>query len=122
MGAPTLASTDSRGTAERIGVFAVVVDAKDDVAIAFYEKHGFISLQNVERRLFLPMETARRSGIHRRPSFSSSDSPNPCRRNSSLIRRPTRSKRPLIICCVAAISSAARFDSTCRIFTPIGLA
>ena len=47
-------------TAERIGVFAVVVDAKDDAAIAFYEKHGFISLQDVERRLFLPMETARK--------------------------------------------------------------
>ncbi len=36
---------------------AVVVDAKDDRAIDFYLKYGFIELPNVERRLFLPMAT-----------------------------------------------------------------
>lgn len=33
----------------------VVVDAKDDSALAFYRKYGFIDLPQVERRLFLPM-------------------------------------------------------------------
>lgn len=36
---------------------AVVVDAKDDDALSFYRKYGFIPLPLVERRLFLPMGT-----------------------------------------------------------------
>jgi predicted GNAT family N-acyltransferase len=35
---------------------AVVVDAKDEVAKAFYEKHGFIELPEHPSRLFLPMK------------------------------------------------------------------
>lgn len=35
--------------------FAVIVDAKDDNAKRFYQKHGFIPLQG--NRLFLPMKT-----------------------------------------------------------------
>jgi ribosomal protein S18 acetylase RimI-like enzyme len=34
-----------------------VVDAKDEAAVGFYEKYGFIDLPKVERRLFLPMGT-----------------------------------------------------------------
>jgi hypothetical protein len=36
---------------------AVVVDAKDDQAVAFYKEYGFIQLAKVEKRLFLPMGT-----------------------------------------------------------------
>lgn len=36
---------------------AVVVDAKDEPAVNFYRKYGFIELPKVERRLFLPMGT-----------------------------------------------------------------
>jgi ribosomal protein S18 acetylase RimI-like enzyme len=36
---------------------AVVVDAKDDNAVAFYRKYGFLELPKVARRLFLPMGT-----------------------------------------------------------------
>lgn len=36
---------------------AVVVDAKDDAAITFYKKYGFLDLPKIERRLFLPMGT-----------------------------------------------------------------
>jgi ribosomal protein S18 acetylase RimI-like enzyme len=36
---------------------AVVVDAKDDAAVAFYKKYGFLELPKVEKRLFLPMDT-----------------------------------------------------------------
>jgi predicted GNAT family N-acyltransferase len=35
----------------------VVVDAKDEAALAFYRKYGFIELPKVNRRLFLPMGT-----------------------------------------------------------------
>ncbi len=37
-----------------IGIFAVVVDAKDDLAAAFYESYDFARLPNSPHRLFLP--------------------------------------------------------------------
>jgi len=40
---------------EQIGSVAVVVDAKDDQAKAFYEHFQFIPLVNYSHRLFLPM-------------------------------------------------------------------
>jgi GNAT superfamily N-acetyltransferase len=39
----------------RIGAAAVVVDAIDDNAVAFYRHFGFPSLADAPRRLFLPM-------------------------------------------------------------------
>lgn len=36
---------------------AVVVDAKNDSAVSFYKKYGFLELPKIERRLFLPMGT-----------------------------------------------------------------
>lgn len=36
---------------------AVIVDAKDDTAVAFYKKYGFLELPKVAKRLFLPMGT-----------------------------------------------------------------
>jgi predicted GNAT family N-acyltransferase len=45
---------------ERIGSFAVVVDAQDEGAAAFYRKYGFIDLPKVPRRLFLPLKTIER--------------------------------------------------------------
>jgi len=38
----------------------IIVDAKDDSAVSFYWKYGFLNLPNVERRLFLPMGTVER--------------------------------------------------------------
>ena len=35
----------------------VVVDAKDDGAVSFYRKHGFIPFGGFTRKLFLPMKT-----------------------------------------------------------------
>jgi GNAT superfamily N-acetyltransferase len=40
-----------------IAAMAVVVDAKDDRARAFYEKYGFRRFVDHEYRLFLPMKT-----------------------------------------------------------------
>lgn len=41
--------------AEAIGAMAVIVDAKDDGAAAFYAQYGFEPLPEHERRMFLPM-------------------------------------------------------------------
>ena len=39
-----------------LAVYAVVVDAKDEQAQAFYEHFGFIELPGAKRRLFYPVE------------------------------------------------------------------
>ena len=43
-----------------LAVYAVVVDAKDERARAFYEHFGFIVLPDYATRLFLPMSTLQR--------------------------------------------------------------
>lgn len=45
--------------AERIGVFAVDLFAKDEDATRFYQKYGFIPLQDDPSHLYLPMATVR---------------------------------------------------------------
>lgn len=40
---------------------AVVVDAKDDSAVSFYERYGFIRFIDQPRRLFLPMAVIQRT-------------------------------------------------------------
>lgn len=47
----------SLDTSKQLASAAVVVDAKDDAAIAFYKKYGFLDLPKIKRRLFLPMGT-----------------------------------------------------------------
>jgi ribosomal protein S18 acetylase RimI-like enzyme len=42
---------------QRIASMAMVVDAKDDPAKAFYKKYGFLELPDHPNRLFLPMKT-----------------------------------------------------------------
>ena len=41
-----------------VGAFALIVDAKDRAAVAFYEANGFVPIPNEARRLFLPIATA----------------------------------------------------------------
>ena len=43
--------------AASIAAMAVVVDAKDAAAAAFYQRYGFVQLSASEGRLFLPMKT-----------------------------------------------------------------
>lgn len=43
--------------AVHVAAMAVVVDAKDDTAAAFYRHFGFLPLQTEPRRLYLPMKT-----------------------------------------------------------------
>jgi predicted GNAT family N-acyltransferase len=41
----------------QIGIVAVIVDAKDENAVTFYEHFGFIKLSENNHRLFLPINT-----------------------------------------------------------------
>jgi ribosomal protein S18 acetylase RimI-like enzyme len=47
----------SRAASEQVASFAVVVDAKDEPAVAFYRKYGFRALPSTKGRLFQPMTT-----------------------------------------------------------------
>ena len=42
---------------EQVASAAVIVDAKDEEALTFYKKYGFLELPKIPRRLFLPMAT-----------------------------------------------------------------
>lgn len=44
-------------SSKQIASAAVVVDAKDELAVGFYKKFGFIELPKVERRVFMSMAT-----------------------------------------------------------------
>ncbi len=44
-----------------VGLYAVIVDAQDDVAKAFYLKYGFIALGEYPLTLFLPLATIARA-------------------------------------------------------------
>jgi len=58
--------------AERIGVFAVDLFAKDDDAKSFYLKYGFIPLRDDAFHLYLPIATVRAMFL---PAASPSDAP-----------------------------------------------
>jgi GNAT superfamily N-acetyltransferase len=48
---------------DRVGIMAVVVDAIDDQAVAFYLHHQFIPLLDDPRHLILPVATIRKLGL-----------------------------------------------------------
>lgn len=55
LGAALLADALDRAIHSEIAAYALVVDAKDDVAAAFYRHHGFIALPDTLLTLFLPL-------------------------------------------------------------------
>lgn len=46
-----------------LAIHAVVVDALNDRAAAFYQRYGFLALSGEQRRLFLPLETFEKLGL-----------------------------------------------------------
>jgi predicted GNAT family N-acyltransferase len=46
------------GAAQSVAAFAIVVDAKDNAAIAFYRTFGFVQFPSTPNRLFLLAQTA----------------------------------------------------------------
>lgn len=59
LGGALLADALARVLRSEIAAHALVVDAKDEAAVAFYRHHGFIALPDSARTLFLPLATAR---------------------------------------------------------------
>ena len=55
LGSALLADAAVRAARSEVAVFALVVDAKDDAAAAFYRNHGFESFGGKARRLFVPL-------------------------------------------------------------------
>ena len=58
LGGAMLADAASRALQSPPAVFALLVDAKNDDAVAFYRRYGFRPLTSQSRTLFLPMATA----------------------------------------------------------------
>ena len=58
LGATLLADALTRALRAEIPAFALIVDAKDEKAAAFYRHHGFLALQSDPLTLFLPLATA----------------------------------------------------------------
>jgi len=58
LGAALLGDALRRVMASPPAAYALLVDAKDDLAVAFYRHHGFIALARQPMTLFLPVSTA----------------------------------------------------------------
>lgn len=61
LGGALLADALDRAARSEIAAYALMVDAKDKVAVAFYQHHGFIALPGSPRTLFLPLATVQPS-------------------------------------------------------------
>lgn len=57
LGSALLWDAGMRALRSEIAAFALVVDAKDEAAEAFYLHHGFVTLGNHPRQLVLPLAT-----------------------------------------------------------------
>lgn len=62
LGGALLADALARAARSEIAAYALMVDAKDKAAEAFYRHHGFIVLPDSTLTLFLPLATAVISG------------------------------------------------------------
>jgi GNAT superfamily N-acetyltransferase len=58
LGAALLFDAITRAARADAAIFAILVDAKDDAAAAFYRHHGFAPFAARPRNLFLPLGTA----------------------------------------------------------------
>lgn len=58
LGRALIADAIIRTKSFRIGAYALIVNAKDERASAFYAANGFASIPDEARRMFLPMATA----------------------------------------------------------------
>jgi predicted GNAT family N-acyltransferase len=49
--------------AEKVGIYAIELFALTESAKKFYLKYGFVSLEDDDKHLYLPIETLRKSGL-----------------------------------------------------------
>ena len=61
LGGALLADALDRAARSEIAAYALVVEAKDEAAAAFYRHHSFIALPDSPHTLFLPLATVRPS-------------------------------------------------------------
>jgi hypothetical protein len=61
LGSALLADALDRAARAEIAAYALVVEAKDDSAAAFYRHHGFIALPDAPMKLFLPPATVNKA-------------------------------------------------------------
>ena len=61
LGAALLADAATRALKADAAAFTLLVDAKNDSAVAFYQRFGFRTLGGQPRTLFLPLATARKA-------------------------------------------------------------
>lgn len=66
LGGALLADAAARISEMPAAVFALLVDAKNDAAVAFYRHHGFLTLASAPRTLFVPLATARTAFLRSR--------------------------------------------------------
>lgn len=59
LGGALLADALDRAIRSDNAAYALLVDAKDESAVAFYRHHGLIALPNQVETLFLPLASAR---------------------------------------------------------------
>jgi GNAT superfamily N-acetyltransferase len=62
LGGALLADAAVRAARSEVAVFALMVDAKDDGAAAFYRHHGFEPFGGDPRRLFVPLKQIHPAG------------------------------------------------------------
>lgn len=55
LGAALLWDAVMRAIRSEVAVFALVVDAKDDQAVSFYQHHGFLKFDSLPKQLILPL-------------------------------------------------------------------
>lgn len=62
LGGALLADALARAARSEIAAYALAVDAKGELAVAFYRHHGFVALPDSPLTLFLPLAT-----VHKLP-------------------------------------------------------
>lgn len=67
LGGALLADALDRAARSEIAAYALMVDAKDEAAAAFYRHHAFIALPESPLTLFLPLATVQQSRIKDSP-------------------------------------------------------
>jgi ribosomal protein S18 acetylase RimI-like enzyme len=61
LGGALLTDATAKGLRAAAAAFAMLVEAKDDEAVAFYEHHGCVRLTSQPRSLFLALATAQKA-------------------------------------------------------------
>ena len=61
LGAALLADAAARALSAAPASFTLLVDAKNDTAVAFYEHHGFLRLASQPRTLFMPLASVEKA-------------------------------------------------------------